>query len=98
MFKKFAHFIFFGNYFYGCCAVALAIEANVQQNLPLNSFYFYLLLYCETVIFYTYAYIQEKNTAFIPRKNEMYINKRSKWYYDNRALIKKTQSILILIC
>jgi hypothetical protein len=98
LFKRLAHFIFFGNYFYGCCAVALAIEANLQQNLPLNSFFFYLLLYCGTVLFYTYAYIQEKNTAFTPRKNELYISKRSKWYYDNRMLIKKTQSALILIC
>jgi hypothetical protein len=96
--KKLAHFIFFGNYFYGCCTVALAVEANVQQNLPLNSLYFYLLLFCDTILFYTYAYIQEKNTALTPRKNEMYINKRTKWYYDNRLLIKKTQSILILIC
>ena len=98
MFKKLAHFIFFGNYFYGCCSVALAIEANLQQNLPLNSLCFYLLLFCCTVLFYTYAYIQEKNAAFVPRKNEMYINKRSKWYYNNRMLIKNTQCILIFIC
>jgi hypothetical protein len=96
--KKLAHFIVFGNYFYGCCAVALAIETNFQQNLPLNSVSFYLLLFYVTVLFYTYAYIQEKNTAFIPRKNEMYINKRSTWYHDNRILIKKTQYLLISVC
>ena len=98
MFKKLAHFIFFGNYFYACCVVALAIETNLQQNLPLNSVYFYLLLFCATVVFYTYAYIQEKNIAFAPPKNEMYINKRSMWYYNNRTLIKKTQYLLISLC
>jgi len=96
--KKLAHFIFFGNYFYGCCAVALAIETNFQQNLPLNSVSFYLLLFSATVLFYTYAYIQEKNTAFTPQVNEMYINKRSIWYYNNRILIKKTQYLLISVC
>jgi hypothetical protein len=98
LFKKLAHFIFFGNYFYGCCAVALAIETSLQQNLPLNSLYFYLLLFCATVLFYTYAYIQEKNTAFTPLKNEMYINKRSTWYYNNRVLIKRSQYVLISLC
>jgi hypothetical protein len=96
--KKLAHFIFFGNYFYGCCAVALAIEASFQQNLPLNSVSFYLLLFSVTVLFYTYAYIEEKNTAFTPQKNEMYINRRSVWYYNNRGLIKKNQYLLISLC
>lgn len=97
MFRKLAHFIFFGNYFYGCCTVALAIEANVQQNLPLNSFYFYVLLFCATVLFYTYAYIQEKNAVVIKEKVPAHLNKRSRWYYENRALIKKLQLLFIIV-
>jgi hypothetical protein len=101
MFKKIVHFIFFGNYFYGCCTVALAIEANVQQNLPLNSIYFYIALYCGTVLFYTYAYIQEKNTA-ITKSNKPVVkthfnkalNKRTQWYATNRQFIKSSQFIL----
>ena len=89
MFKKLARFIFYGNYFYGCCTVALAVEANIQQNLPLNSVWFYLLLYFGTVIFYTYAYIQEKKTS--------YVNNRSRWYGENKNLITSTQLILIII-
>jgi 4-hydroxybenzoate polyprenyltransferase len=90
MFKRFVHFIFFGNYFYGCCTVALAIEANLQQNLSLNSIYFYLLLYFSTVLFYIYAYIQEKNNA--------YTNPRTRWYVENRKLIKRMQLELLLAC
>lgn len=97
MFRKLAHLIFFGNYFYGCCTVALAIEANVQLNLPLNSIYFYVLLFCATVLFYTYAYIEEKNTALI-KSTKPHFNKRSKWYFENKALIKKMQRILTIIC
>src|SRR3954447_5407626 len=101
MFKKIVDFIFFGNYFYGCCTVALAIEANVQQNLPLNSIYFYIALYCGTVLFYTYAYIQEKNTA-ITKSNKPVVkthfnkalNKRTQWYATNRQFIKGSQFIL----
>ncbi len=88
MFKRFARFIFYGNYFYGCCSVALAVEASLQQNLSLNSIYFYLLLYFGTVIFYTSAYIQEKKTA--------YVNNRSRWYGENRRLIKFTRQLLII--
>ncbi|HRI22227.1 MAG TPA: hypothetical protein PLA68_14795, partial [Panacibacter sp.] len=90
MLKKPAQFFFYGNYFYGCCTVALAIEASMQQNLPLNSLYFYLLLYFGTVLFYTYAYIKERDTRFI--------NNRNQWYKKNRKLIQKMQWILIPVC
>lgn len=99
MLKKFVHLIFFGNYFYGCCTVALAIEANMQQNVPLNSLWFYVLLYCATVLFYIYAYIQEKNTAIaIKNTTSKTLNQRTKWYADNWKFIKFSQAILILIC
>jgi hypothetical protein len=105
MFKKIVHFIFFGNYFYGCCTVALAIEANLQQNVPLNSVYFYTLLYCGTVLFYTYAYIQEKNTA-VTKSNPHHVethfnkalNKRTQWYSTNRRFIKISQFVLFGVC
>lgn len=97
MFKKFAHSVFFGNYFYGCCTVALAVETNVQLNIPLNNVYFYVLLFCATVLFYTYAYIEEKNTALV-KQSKPHLNKRSKWYYENRTLVKKTQITLFVAC
>ncbi len=87
MFKKLAQTVFYGNYFYGCCTVALAIEASMQQNLPLNSIYFYILLYCTTVLFYTYAYIQENTSP--------YINNRKKWYSSNKKFIEL--SIILLL-
>jgi hypothetical protein len=88
--KRFAHFIFYGNYFYGCCTVALAAEASLQQQLPLNSIYFYLLLYFGTVLFYTYAYIQEGSFAGS--------NKRSNWYARNLLLVKRIQWLLAAGC
>ena len=56
-------------------------------------------LFCTTVLFYTYAYIQEKNIAFAPPKNEMYIQQDPKTgIITNRILIKKSQYFLISLC
>jgi hypothetical protein len=88
--KRLARFVFYGNYFYGCCTIALAAEASLQQELPLNSIYFYLLLYFGTVLFYTYAYIQEGPTADS--------NKRSKWYATNFFLVRRTQIFWLIGC
>jgi len=99
MFKKFVYFVFFGNYFYGCCTVALAIEANLQQNLPLNSLYFYVIMFCSTVLFYTYAYIQEKNTSVIKDADTITTqNPRTRWYATNRLFIKGSQYLFFSIC
>ena len=89
MLKSLARSIFYGNYFYGCCTVALAIEASMQQSLPLNSYWFYLLLYCATVLFYTYAYMQENKTR--------YVNNRNSWYSNNRSLIKWSQLFMLAV-
>lgn len=60
MHPRFSHpffqFLFFGNYFYGFCAVALAIESSLQQNLPLNCFSFYLFLFVTTLLYYNLAF------------------------------------------
>ncbi|CAN5730425.1 hypothetical protein BH10BAC2_BH10BAC2_15960 [soil metagenome] len=90
MLKRLAHFIFYGNYFYGCCTVALALEASLQQQISLNSLSFYLLLYFGTVLFYTHAYLQEGTVNGS--------NPRNKWYAKNHSLIIRTQILLSVIC
>lgn len=81
-------FIFFGNYFYGLCAVALSVEANLQQHFPLNELLFYILSFIATIIYYTVAYI---NVGVFSR------NKRLVWYYHNRQFIKKSQQLFFMI-
>lgn len=90
MLKKFANFIFYGNYYLGFCTVFLAMEGNLQQGISLNSVFFYLLLYLGTVLFYTHAYIQESNGR--------YINERTKWYTAHAEFIKRSQLILFFLC
>ncbi len=50
-------FVFFGNYFVGLLAVALAVESSLQLGLPLLPLPFYILLFCLPVVYYNYAYI-----------------------------------------
>jgi 4-hydroxybenzoate polyprenyltransferase len=81
--------LFFGNYFYGFCTVALSVEASLQQHASLNSIPYYLLVFVATVLYYTHAYIAEpsSNTA----------NKRAAWYYENRKLLRWSQFVFTLL-
>lgn len=86
--------IFFGNYFYGICAVALSIEASLQQEFPLNSILYYALVFMSSVFYYTIAYVGE------PTGKDA-TNKREAWYIRNRKRIKQRQivlAILIIVC
>lgn len=86
MFKKVIPAVFFGNYFYGLCAVALSIEASLQQRYPLNGPVWYVLLFSALVVYYTYAYISE-TSVHAP-------NKRTNWYINNR----QGTMVSMLIC
>ncbi|HEX6914305.1 MAG TPA: hypothetical protein VF145_03645 [Chitinophagaceae bacterium] len=79
--------IFFGNYFYGACTVALSIEAGLQQLYPLNSIIYYALVFIGTVIYYTRAYL--------PSHAKDSPNPRTRWYARNKKAILASQWILI---
>lgn len=87
--NTFINFIFYGNYFYGICTLALCMEASLQQHLPLNSFLFYLLVFSSTIMYYTKAYITDTSVNTI--------NKRTQWYNQNRKTVKVSQAIFISI-
>jgi len=76
---------FYGNYFYGVCAVALSIECSFQLGLPLNNIFYYLILFSATVLYYTHAYYSEVN------QNPININDRTAWYLNNKKKIQSAQ-------
>ena len=82
-------YIFFSNYFYGLCAVALSVEASLQQRIPLNSLSFYFFIFALTALYYTRAYITDKRT----NKG----NPRSDWYWENRNFVMGSQVFLTAI-
>lgn len=84
------HFFFFANYFVGILAVALSIETAFQLNITLASPSFYLLMFCTTVLYYTFAY-----TA--PLSPTVSANPRIQWYQTHRVYIRYSQRVLITI-
>lgn len=78
-------FIFFGNYHYGVCAIALAIEAANQQQVSINHWSFFLLLFSTTVWYYLYAY-QHSNPQDLD-------NERVAWYFAHQKTIRTLQFV-----
>jgi len=87
--RKFGLLFFFGNFFYGICTVALSIETSIQRDYPLNNYWYYILLFTATVVYYTMAYIN----VSVPDKN----NIRAVWYMQHRKNIILSQLILSII-
>lgn len=79
-------FLFYGNYFYGICLLALSLEAILQMNISIRDPFYFLLLFLSTIVFYTKAYISDRSGY--PS------NERDVWYKENKALIKVSQLIL----
>ncbi len=82
-------FIFFGNFFYGICAIALSIEASLQQGFPLNSLPYYLLVFAFTILYYVKAYITDNA--------HNHHNIRAVWYAKNKRLISVCQKLLYML-
>jgi 4-hydroxybenzoate polyprenyltransferase len=81
--------IFFGNYFYGLCAVTLSIEAALQQFVSLNTYIYYIAVFAATTLYYTYAYIS------INVANPH--NTRAMWYLYHKAAMQWSQIILTMV-
>jgi len=88
---KVVKFIFFANYFIGILAMGLSLESVVQLQLPLNSGVYYMLLFCGTVVYYTYAYTATGSYTVSD-------NPRTQWYRDHRVFIRRSQIVLTCIC
>jgi 4-hydroxybenzoate polyprenyltransferase len=88
---KIIRFIFFGNYFIGVIAIALSVETMVQLRLPFNSVEYYALLFCGTIMCYTYAY-----TGVLLSFSAD--NQRAAWYQQHRRLVKLSQWFLLVAC
>jgi hypothetical protein len=89
LFKHLINVIFFGNIFYGICAVALCIETNVFHHISLNVFPFYLLIFLCTWIYYTMIYVRS-----VGAKN---YNERTLWYRRNFSAIKIILKITLVL-
>lgn len=92
--NSFIKLFFFGNYFYGFCAVALSIESMVQQRFLINTILYFVLIYSSTVFYYSHAYALTEVSSNTK-------NIRAIWYAQNRNMIFLSRvfflSIIIII-
>ena len=86
--KSLLEYIFFSNYFYGICAVALSVEASLQQRFPLNGVQYFGLIFILTVLYYAYPYV---------RKNKKSNNPRTNWYTKNYDLMRWHQGLISIV-
>lgn len=81
--------ILFGNYFYGLCTIVLSIEAGLVLSQNFNSYCYYLFVFSGTVVYYTYAYKEERISG---KQNE-----RALWYHENWSFVKYSQIVLSVV-
>lgn len=84
--SRFLEFIFFSNYFYGICAVALTVEATLQQRLPLNGFMYLGLIFLATVLYYVHPYIRKYSYVSS--------NPRTNWYKKHYDFMRWNQIVI----
>lgn len=87
--RRIQEFLFYGNYFYGICAVAQSIEATLQQRYPLNATIYYVLIFMVTVLYYDYPYAR-RYTAHGG-------NTRTAWYMRHYRFIPWNQVVISAI-
>lgn len=79
--------LFYGNWAYGAWAVALTVEAALQQGVPLPPWPYHVLLFAATVLFYTHAYRRGAGT-----------DERTRWYAAHHRRIARRQVLLGVLC
>lgn len=89
--RHFIKTILFSNFFYGICAIALSAETAFEQKIALANPSFYLLIFCGTVLYYAYAYIN------FAKKSSVCLNERADWYKQNLSKISLAQKIVFVV-
>ncbi len=87
--SKLLQFIFYSNYFYGVCAVALSVEATLQQHSALNGFWYFFLIFVTTVLYYAYPYIRKGSGRSR--------NPRTNWYTKHHDFTRWNQITITII-
>ena len=82
--------LLWSNHFYGIAAGLLCIETTLTLLKKPPSLFLIAFIYLSTVIYYTYAYLNESQAGIY--------NERSQWYLQNKKYLKIRQLVLILIC
>ncbi len=88
--RKALKFLFFGNYFYGLCAVGMALETYHTLRLPID-YYLLLLLFLAVITFYTHAYRYAHLGHDEAAHQQQFYYQRNLWYYTHYKQLKWLQ-------
>jgi 1,4-dihydroxy-2-naphthoate octaprenyltransferase len=86
--QQFIEFIFYGNYFYGICAISIIFETSIQLHLDLGGALFYITTFIATVLFYNYPYARMHSGHGD--------NPRTMWYIRNHHFVVINQIIFTI--
>jgi 4-hydroxybenzoate polyprenyltransferase len=79
---------FYGNYFVGCCVVALAAETATVLALKNIPIFFYIFLFCSSAFFYINSYkLSSISNNFSLQSNWLLANHKQLWHQKNTLLI-----------
>ena len=81
--------IFYGNLFYGLCAIVLCLDTNLQHRIPPNGPHFYFLTFSITVLYYSRIYFKTR----LSTTND----KRSLWYNKYQNIIRPALIVLLVL-
>jgi len=87
--QRFVRVVFYGNYFYGICAVALVLETLALLKVPYRGYLAYAIAFVATTLFYSYPYARNYTSPST--------NPRTTWYIINHSLVVKTQIALTIL-
>jgi len=88
--RKALKFLFFGNYFYGLCAVGMALETYHTLRLPI-AWSLLLLLFLSVITFYTHAYRYAHLGHDQAAHKQQFYYQRNLWYYTHYKKLKWLQ-------
>ncbi|OJV52993.1 MAG: hypothetical protein BGO31_04365 [Bacteroidetes bacterium 43-16] len=88
--RKALKFLFFGNYFYGFCAVGMALETYSTLDVGID-YALLLLLLISVITFYTHAYRFAHLGFDGSLSKQQFYYQRNLWYYINYKKLKWLQ-------
>jgi hypothetical protein len=85
----FTRLVFYSNFFYIICLLALLSQTCIVLHLPPAAPWLYICLCCCTLLFYNHAYLFDKNAGSS--------DERMHWYHKNKKYITLAQVFLTLV-
>lgn len=89
--RNYLKFLFFGNYFYAICALALCLESLFVLHIPAFDVHYLAIMFLGVIVFYTNAYRSLKYAGIGSVFQNPFYVQRTLWYIKNDRLVRIQQ-------